>query len=135
MTVDTSNPNKLQWRDLPREVKAEMLMQNHEGALVEWHSADGWSDLGAGIVSGIASDDIIRIRPAEKRETVTLGKWVSKKSPFADPYISEMIEFETVNGEIDKSVQPRWVGDTSEWSCPLHDADCKSNCGAYHCGN
>lgn len=109
MTVDTSNPDKLPWGEMPREVKAEILMRVHEGAEPQSIDAGGlwvstfddanlWEDY-----------DIIRIKPEEKRETVALREWLNGRNPFRRALIADMIEIETVNGEIDKSVQPRWV--------------------------
>ena len=100
MTIDTSNPNKLPWPDLPREVKAEMALQMHvEGATAEWFDGDAWYT--NNLPASEWREDIYRIRPAEERETVTEVAWILGEG--------HRIRFETVNGKIDKSVQPGWV--------------------------
>ena len=99
MTIDTSNPNKLRWCDLPRDVKAEMLLQWQEGECVQWLHGGTWFPTDMPFIEG--DQDIYRIRPAEKRETVT-------RCLAGYPGVVAF-EFETVNGVPDKSVQPRWV--------------------------
>lgn len=99
MTIDTSNKQKLPWRDLPREVKAEMLMLWSDGHELQVPCiAQGyWST-----IDRLPFDrDIVRIRPVEKRETVT-------RCLAGYPGVVAF-KYETVNGVPDKSVPPRWV--------------------------
>jgi hypothetical protein len=98
--IDTSNPDKLTWAELPREMKKEMLMCEVEGLEVQAWLGGMWRESS----NVCAPDDIIRIKPKEVRETVKAHVWI-KNQPHA-------IAVETVNGEIDKSVQPRWA----EWN-------------------